>query len=529
MTGNLLRVVDLQARIGAREKAHGAARAAARFVGGHVPEIGAGMAFLGSAALLAGALAPREKAHALPSAVGTPKKPDGPALPTPLSVEEPPSRTLTAPEDDDDSDTELVQRESEDAQKSLRAERAVDDSDTELVQRESEDAQKSLRAERAVDDKGSAEVAVSEIKLQEVLNAAPDDAPSVPDTGAPPEAEAKGPDTARTKRRRLRKRSTFKVAYNRAPPPVLPQTTDGPSAVEKTAAKADAPLVIDVDTANDDLLDAPEPAPAAVTHAGAKGQDLRRFRTTLTRDLLFSPEASARQFCARSRVHDLCEIFLSSDGLDPGSAGLVLRSLGNNSTYGPITPAQKVYIDSVLNDRTMNAKIPENADVAKLVSELGTDLVHARYGHVEVWDVRECTSLLGAFKGSSIKSRLDLSFWDTRKVTDAFQAFSGASFDVDVSTWDVSKVDDMRSMFYEATGFEGDVSEWDVSNVREMSLMFAGAKSFRGGGVEKWESRVGVDVTDMFIRAPKVEPEALEWAAQRTKPAYGRARRRGFV
>ena len=577
MTGNLLRVVDFQARIGAREKAHGAARAAARFVGGHVPEIGAGMVFLGGAALLAGALAPREKARALPSAVGTPKKPDGLSESehvTPLSVEEPPSSPLTAPEYGDDSDTEqLVKREREEAQKSL------------------------LHKEGA--DKGSAEVAVSE---QEVPNAAPEDAQLPAHTDGPPKAKAKANERGMRTHSRRRKLKVIRKTQNLP----VPQTPDGPWASETTAPKADAPLVIHADTANDDLLDEPEPAaepttepttepapkpaaepaaepaPKAAKNVGAKGQEaaraeLRRMRKMITRDLLVTT-ASARQFCARSRVHDLCDIFLLNDGIDPGSAGLILGSLRNYS-YGSLTPAQEAYLDSVLNDRTMNAKIPGHVTISALVSGLGADLVHAQYGHVEVWDVRECTSLLGAFRGSSIKSRLDLSFWDTRKVTDAYAAFSGTSFDVDVSTWDVSNVDEMSSMFYKATGFEGDVSEWDVSNVRKMTLMFSGASmfngdvsrwdvgrvelmdmmflnttsfngdlshwnvrnvtsmsrmfegatSFMGGGVEKWESRVGVDVTDMFRWAPNVDKEALEWAAQRTKPAYGRARRRGFV
>ena len=512
--GKLLRVVDLQSRIGAREKAHGAARAAARFVGDHVPELSAGVAFLGGAALLAGALAPREKAHAVPSAVGTLNSPKGPALHEsepvhPLSAEEPHSSTLTAPDHDGDSDTELVKRESEEAQRSQLE-----------------------RAEMTSHDKGSAEVAVSAMKLQEVRNA-PDAAPSVPHTGAPPQAEAK-PDTVSTKSRRLRKRRTLKV-------------------VVRKAHKDDAPL------AKGDLLHAPEtapePAPAAVTHAGATGQDLREMRAMSTRNLIY--ESNSARFCARCRVHDLCDIFLlnypGTSVLDMTGARLVLNALLLNQ-YGALTTAQKAYLDRFQKNGTMNAQIPENADVSELVKALGTDLVHADYGHVEVWDVRKCTSLREAFKGSSIKGSLDLSFWDTRNVTDASEAFSGTSLDVDVSTWDMREVNDTSSMFYEAKGFNGDVSEWDVSNVRDMTRMFAlapkfngdvsrwdvglvekmgrmfyAATSFTGGGVEKWRPREGVDVTDMFGSAPNVGKEAQEWAAQRAKSSYGRARRRGFV
>jgi hypothetical protein len=64
--GNLLRVVDMQARARFREaseSAEGVARAAARFVGSHGKELGAGAALLGGA-ILAGAV--RRRAQAVP-------------------------------------------------------------------------------------------------------------------------------------------------------------------------------------------------------------------------------------------------------------------------------------------------------------------------------------------------------------------------------------------------------------------------------------------------------------------------------
>ena len=40
----------------------------------------------------------------------------------------------------------------------------------------------------------------------------------------------------------------------------------------------------------------------------------------------------------------------------------------------------------------------------------------------------------------------------------------------DVSRWDVSKVTNMRSIFYRASSFNGDVSKWDTSNVRDWGM-----------------------------------------------------------
>ncbi|MDE0090056.1 MAG: BspA family leucine-rich repeat surface protein, partial [Thaumarchaeota archaeon] len=53
-----------------------------------------------------------------------------------------------------------------------------------------------------------------------------------------------------------------------------------------------------------------------------------------------------------------------------------------------------------------------------------------------------------------------------------------ASFNGDISGWDVSGVTDMRYMFADAASFNGDISGWDVSGVTDMEGMLEGATSF---------------------------------------------------
>ena len=48
-----------------------------------------------------------------------------------------------------------------------------------------------------------------------------------------------------------------------------------------------------------------------------------------------------------------------------------------------------------------------------------------------------------------------------------------ASFNGDLSGWDVRNVTDMSGMFVDAAAFNGDLSGWDVRNVTDMSGMFA--------------------------------------------------------
>ena len=56
--------------------------------------------------------------------------------------------------------------------------------------------------------------------------------------------------------------------------------------------------------------------------------------------------------------------------------------------------------------------------------------------------------------------------------------FATTAFDQDISSWDVSLVTNMRSMFASAAAFNQDIGSWDVSSVSEMGFMFDNAAAF---------------------------------------------------
>ena len=73
----------------------------------------------------------------------------------------------------------------------------------------------------------------------------------------------------------------------------------------------------------------------------------------------------------------------------------------------------------------------------------------------------------------------DISKWDVSKVNSMLQMFYEAkAFKADISEWDVSKVANMQGMFIRATSFNSDISKWDVSKVTVMNMMFYQASSF---------------------------------------------------
>ena len=60
----------------------------------------------------------------------------------------------------------------------------------------------------------------------------------------------------------------------------------------------------------------------------------------------------------------------------------------------------------------------------------------------------------------------------------SFIFMDAATFNADLSKWDVSSVQDMHGMFWDAASFNADISNWDVSSVTNMDQMFIGATSF---------------------------------------------------
>ena len=73
----------------------------------------------------------------------------------------------------------------------------------------------------------------------------------------------------------------------------------------------------------------------------------------------------------------------------------------------------------------------------------------------------------------------DISSWDVSNVTNMSNMFNYAyGFNQDISVWDVSSVISMSAMFEEANSFNSDISSWDVSSVTNMGYMFSFASQF---------------------------------------------------
>ena len=130
-------------------------------------------------------------------------------------------------------------------------------------------------------------------------------------------------------------------------------------------------------------------------------------------------------------------------------------------------------IYTVVDEGTLRSMIEAYEDVSKVVTTL-------------------VTNMSGIFRNGKYDFNEDISSWDVSNVTNMASMFDGLSvFNIDIGSWDVSNVTSMYKMFNNAQYFNQDLNSWDVSNVTEMYQMFVVAKSFNGN-ISSWDvSNVG--------------------------------------
>jgi surface protein len=118
--------------------------------------------------------------------------------------------------------------------------------------------------------------------------------------------------------------------------------------------------------------------------------------------------------------------------------------------------------------RVLNAYTPLTNSNIKTAAQLWVSnqaSATSTYGLVHNWDLSQVTNLAHVWCG-----------YDEEYCGQAYQAMR--NFNGDFSMWDVSKVAQMESTFYNAYAFNGDISKWDVSKVTIMQWTFHEASAF---------------------------------------------------
>ena len=109
----------------------------------------------------------------------------------------------------------------------------------------------------------------------------------------------------------------------------------------------------------------------------------------------------------------------------------------------------------------------------------------------------------------------DITTCNVSSLNDLSSVFKNITgFNQDISAWDVSNVTTMESMFEGASSFNQDISSWDVSSVTDMEEMFDGASAYNNGGAGlTWGSDTGSvrSMHEMFKSASSFNQNISAW------------------
>ena len=105
----------------------------------------------------------------------------------------------------------------------------------------------------------------------------------------------------------------------------------------------------------------------------------------------------------------------------------------------------------------------------------------------------------------------NISSWDVSNVTNMEQIFySATSFNQPIGNWDVSNVTNMEGMFILSQSFNQPLNNWNVSNVTDMRQMFYGAPSFNQP-IGNWDVSNVTDMRSMFLGATSFNQNLSSW------------------
>lgn len=144
----------------------------------------------------------------------------------------------------------------------------------------------------------------------------------------------------------------------------------------------------------------------------------------------------------------------------------LITDLGALVDGGGVFPLTNSTIQTAVNDAlTLD---PVNASIAI-----------PTYGLMSTWDVSQVTDMTSLFQNNSQFIGDAIANWDVSNVTDMTSMFDGCTdFNGDISGWDTGSVESMNSMFFEAESFNQDIGNWDTSSVTNMRAVFRNTIAF---------------------------------------------------
>jgi len=131
------------------------------------------------------------------------------------------------------------------------------------------------------------------------------------------------------------------------------------------------------------------------------------------------------------------------------------------------------------------------------------------FNDIDTSDIKDMSSLFETneyrntkFDQYCKKFNGDITGWNVSRVKNMRAMFYGAeTFNQPIGNWNVSNVTNMSGMFNYATSFNQSIGDWNVSSVEDMSFMFYNAKSFNQN-ISKWNTISVTEIGYMFSLCP---------------------------
>jgi surface protein len=95
--------------------------------------------------------------------------------------------------------------------------------------------------------------------------------------------------------------------------------------------------------------------------------------------------------------------------------------------------------------------------------------------------------------------------------------YQSATFNSDISNWNVSNVTNMAAMFQSVSSFNQNITGWNVSNVTDMNSMFHSVPSFNQN-ISGWNVNRCQNFTNMFFNAIKFNQPIGAWTLNTVTP-----------
>ena len=126
--------------------------------------------------------------------------------------------------------------------------------------------------------------------------------------------------------------------------------------------------------------------------------------------------------------------------------------------------------------------------------------------------VTSMSSLFADFNSGGDKSfNVNIGSWDTSRVKYMQNLFYKATnFNQDIGGWDTSRVTTMYKMFFSTRGFNQDIGSWNTSSVTTMKYMFTKAKAFNQD-IGGWDTGQVSNMENMFKQAKAFNQDLTGW------------------